>query len=217
MKSAATLLLSGLLLAMLALPFTAVAGETLREKAADPKKLMVFGDSLVAGYGIAITDSFPAQLEKKLQADGRNIKVINAGVSGDTTSAGVTRLDWSLSQKPDYVIVVLGGNDMLRQIDQKVTRDNLDKIIKALRRRDIPVLLAGMRSYRNLSAISGGDIATVYEDIAKSNDVLLYPFFLEGVALEAPYNLDDGIHPNPAGIAKIVDNIYPSVMKLLEQ
>lgn len=211
-------LLAGLLTLMLAMPDTAGAGETLRAApAAAQKKLMVFGDSLVAGYGIPVTDAFPAQLEAKLKADGHDIKVINAGVSGDTTSAGLTRLDWSLSQKPDYLILVLGGNDMLRQVDQKVTRDNLDKIVKAVRGRDIPVLIAGMRSYRNLAAIQGGGIEAIYTDIARDNDALLYPFFLEGVALDAQYNLDDGIHPNRAGVARIVESIYPTVLELLKK
>ena len=181
------------------------------------KKLMVFGDSLVAGYGMAIDEAFPAQLEKKLQADGHNIKVINAGVSGDTTSAGVTRLDWALQQNPDYVIVVLGGNDMLRQIDTKVTRENLEKILTKLKERKIPTLLAGMRAYRNMNDFFGGGFETIFEETADKFDAVYYPFFLDGVALNAQYNLDDGIHPNPAGVNVIVEKIYDDVKKLLKR
>ena len=177
-----------------------------------PKKLMVFGDSLVAGYGLPYGDSFPAQLEQKLKADGHDIQVVNAGVSGDTTSAGLTRLEFALSQEPDYFILVLGGNDMLRQVDRSVTRDNLSRILRAVKARKIPVLMAGMRSYSNF----GGGFEKIYKDLARENDVLLYPFFLEGVALDAQYNLDDGIHPNKRGIGRIVDSIYPDVKKLLK-
>lgn len=181
------------------------------------KKLMVFGDSLVAGYGMSLDQAFPAQLEKKLQADGHNIKVINAGVSGDTTSAGVTRLDWALQQNPDYVMVVLGGNDMLRQIDTKVTRENLEKILAKLKEHNIPTLLAGMRAYRNMNDFFGGGFESIFEETADKYDAVYYPFFLDGVALNAQYNLDDGIHPNPAGVGVIVERIYDDVKDLLER
>ncbi len=181
------------------------------------KKLMVFGDSLVAGYGMSLDQAFPAQLEKKLQAAGHTIKVINAGVSGDTTSAGLTRLDWALQQNPDYVIVVLGGNDMLRQVDTKVTRENLEKILAKLKERKIPTLLAGMRAYRNMNDFFGGGFETIFEETADKYDAVYYPFFLDGVALNAQYNLDDGIHPNPAGVNVIVEKIYDDVEELLKR
>lgn len=180
-------------------------------------KVMVFGDSLVAGYGLALADSFPAQLEARLRADGRDISVINAGVSGDTTSSGLTRLDWALTQKPDFFILVLGGNDMLRQVDLAVTRANLDKIVGKVHALGIPVLIAGMRPYRNFAGLGGGGLEGVYEDIADKYDALLYPFFLKGVELDAKYNLDDGIHPNKQGVALIVEGIYDDVKELLSE
>ena len=201
-----------------ALAVTMLVPHALRaQEPAATKKLMVFGDSLVAGYGLPAGDAFPAQLEKRLQAEGHDISVINAGVSGDTTSAGLTRLDWSLSQKPDYLIIVLGGNDMLRQVDRAVTRTNLDAIVAKVRAQNIPVLIAGMRAYHNLAGLGGRGLEAIYEDVAEAHDALLYPFFLEGVAMTAKYNLDDGIHPNAAGVGVIVDKIYPSVKKLIKQ
>lgn len=180
------------------------------------KKLMVFGDSLVAGYGLPLADSFPSQLEAKLKADGYDISVINAGVSGDTTSSGLTRLDWALAQKPDYFILVMGGNDMLRQVDLSVTRSNMNKIAEKVHAQKIPMLIAGMRPYRNFAGIGGGGLEDIYEDVADKYEAILYPFFLDGVALKAQYNQDDGIHPNKQGVAIIVDNIYDDVKELLD-
>lgn len=202
------------------LAVTVLVPQTLRAQTPDAqktatKKIMVFGDSLVAGYGLPFGDAFPAQLETRLKADGYDIAVINAGVSGDTTSAGLTRLDWSLSQNPDYFILVLGANDMLRQVDPAVTRANLDKIVEQVRAKNIPVLIAGMRPYQNLGATAGGGLEKIYRDVAAAHGALLYPFYLEGVALDARYNLDDGMHPNKQGIAIIVDKIYADVKKLI--
>ena len=202
------------------LTVTLLAPQTLRAQTPPSeknmqKKIMVFGDSLVAGYGLPFGDAFPAQLEAKLKADGQNITVINAGVSGDTTSAGLTRLDWSLTQKPDYFLLVLGGNDMLRRVDPSVTRQNLDKIVQKVRAQNIPVLIAGMRTYRNLDETGADPLEKIYKDIAQKHGAMLYPFFLEGVALDAKLNLDDGAHPNKQGIAIIVDNIYDDVKKLI--
>lgn len=185
--------------------------------AASQKKLMVYGDSLVAGYGLALEKAFPAQLEKKLQADGHDVKVINAGVSGETTAGGLARLDWTLQDKPDCVILVTGGNDMLRAIDPKHTRENLKKILDMLKARKIPVLVAGMRSYRNLGAVFGGQYQAMYEDLADEYDAVFYPFFLDGVAMDAMLNQDDGMHPNERGVAVIVDKIYDDVEDLLEK
>lgn len=200
---------------------TVLASHSLRAQTSDAakkstaEKLMVFGDSLVAGYGIPYGDSFPSQLGAKLKADGYDITVINAGVSGDTTSAGLTRLDWSLTQKPDYFILVLGGNDMLRQVDRNVTRDNLDKIVTKVKAQNIPVLIAGMRPFGNLEDARVEGLEKIYTDVAAKHDVALYPFFLDGIAMDAQYNLQDGIHPNKAGVAIIVDKIYPAVKKLI--
>ena len=208
-----TILLIALFSVTLLLP------ETLRAQTPSPspqKKLMVFGDSLVAGYGLPLGDAFPAQLEAKLKSNGYDIQVINAGVSGDTTSSGLTRLDWALTQKPDYFILVLGGNDMLRQVDTTVTRSNLEKIVQKVRGQNIPVLMAGMRTYRNFAGVGGAGLEEIYEDVADKYDTALYPFFLDGVALHAAYNLDDGIHPNKQGVAMIVDAIYDDVKDLIE-
>lgn len=181
------------------------------------KKLMVIGDSLVAGYGLPAASAFPARLGEKLSADGHNIKVINAGVSGETTSGLLTRLDWTLQQKPDYVILVIGANDMLRQVDRNVTKANLQKILGKLQAQKIPVLMAGMRSFRNFDDLFGGKFQQIYEDLADEYDVIYYPFFLEGVAMDARLNQDDGVHPNLAGVDVIVDKIYGDVEDLLEE
>lgn len=195
---------------LLALPLPATAAE-------GQKTLMVFGDSLVAGYGIPYDQAFPAQLEKKLQAAGHDIRVINAGVSGDTTSGGLTRLDFALSQNPDFFLLELGANDMLRQVDRSVTAENLDRIAAKVREKNIPLLVAGMRSFRNLNGIGGASYDAMYEDLADKYDAVYYPFFLDGIALDSKYNLDDGLHPNPAGVGLIVDAIYPDVEKLIEK
>jgi acyl-CoA thioesterase-1 len=181
-----------------------------------PKTLMIFGDSLVAGYGLSADQAFPAQLQKKLTEAGHDIRVINAGVSGDTTSGGVTRLEWTLKQNPDYVVVVLGGNDMLRSVDPKVTRDNLDKIMKTLTDRKIPTLLAGMKSFSNLGAGFGRAYDEMYRDMADKYDAGYYPFFLDGVAFDALLNQDDGVHPNALGVAVITDKIFPDVVDLIK-
>jgi len=185
--------------------------------AAGEKKIVVFGDSLTAGLGVSYDKAFPAQLEQKLHAAGYDVKVINAGVSGDTTSGGLARLDWTLQQNPDVVILELGANDMLRAVDPALTKSNLDKMLGTLQQKKIPVLLAGMKATTNL----GDKYVTAFDDIypalAKKYPVVYYPFFLDGVALHPDLLQDDGMHPNPAGVAMIVDKILPSVEKLLKQ
>lgn len=181
------------------------------------KKILVFGDSLVAGYGIQLEQAFPAQLEEKLRAEGYSIGVINAGVSGDTTSGGLARLEWTLEQNPDYVILELGANDMLRATDPAVTRENLKKMLDILKSRNIPVLLAGMKATPNLGLSYMRTFNGMYKDLAKEYGAVLYPFFLEDVVLESGLMLPDGLHPNPAGVAKIVENILPDVKKLLKK
>lgn len=181
------------------------------------KTIMVLGDSLVAGYGLPLDRAFPAQLEKRLKAEGRAVRVINAGVSGETTSGLLSRLDWALSEKPDYAIIVTGGNDMLRAIDPKVTRKNLKDILETMKARKIPVLLAGMRSYKNLGEIFGGQYQEMYETLAEEYDAVHYEFFLDGVAINADLNQQDGIHPNEKGVAVIVDKMLDDVEDLLEK
>lgn len=181
------------------------------------KTILAFGDSLIAGYGISSEYSFPAQLEKRLRAAGHEVKVINAGVSGDTTSGGLTRLEWTLEQKPDFVILELGANDMLRGIDPRITRENLQKMLDILKARNIPVLLTGMRSLPNMGSLFGDSYQKMYKELSKKYGTAYYPFFLEGVALEPGYVLEDGLHPNARGIAVVVDNILPTVEKLLKE
>jgi acyl-CoA thioesterase I len=186
------------------------------EAPAAEKTIMAFGDSLVAGQGLPLDKSFPAQLEAALKRAGHNVKVINAGVSGDTTAGGLARLDWSLQQNPDYVIVALGANDMLRATDPAATRRNLEEILKKLQAAKKPVLLAGMRSLRNMQGFFGDSYSKMYKELASEYDAVYYPFFLEGVAMEPQYNQGDGLHPNEAGVALMVENLLPAVEELLE-
>jgi acyl-CoA thioesterase-1 len=187
-----------------------------QEKKIAEKKLLVFGDSLTAGLGVPYDKAFPAQLEKKLRAEGYAVTVINTGVSGDTTSGGLSRLDWTLlQQKPDFVILELGANDMLRAIDPALTRGNLQKMLELLQQKKIPVLLAGMKAMLNLGEKYVTDFDGIYPALAKKYNAVYYPFFLEGVALHPELIQEDGMHPNPAGVAVIVDKILPDVKKLL--
>ena len=178
-------------------------------------RLLVLGDSLVAGYGLPPGQSFPAQLEQDLNASGRDVTVINAGVSGDTTAGGLARLDWSLADNPQAVIIVLGGNDMLRGLPPEAAAANLDAIITGLGSRGIEVLLAGMMAPRNMGPAYVDAFDAMYPDLADRHDIEFYPFFLDGVALDPALNLDDGLHPNEAGIAEISRRIMPFVIRLL--
>lgn len=184
---------------------------------AEPKTLLVYGDSLVAGYGLEANQSFPAQLQQKLTQKGIDVAVIAAGVSGETTAGALTRLAPTLTQYyPTHAIVITGGNDMLRRVDMKQTAKNLNKIAETFDQDGIPLLLAGMKSFRTIS-LFGNDFQDMYEDAADEYHAHFYPFFLEGVAMKGYLNLADGIHPNAQGVALIVDNILPDVEKLLEQ
>lgn len=178
-------------------------------------RLMAFGDSLVHGYGLQEEDSFPAQLEEALQKRGHQVRVINAGNSGDTTAAGLARLDWSLTEDPDAILVVLGANDALRGIDPAETRNNLDQLLQRLEERDIPALFAGMLAPRNMGPDYAADFDSLFPQLAQEHEVVFYPFFLEGVAAEPSLNQADGMHPNAAGVAEIVERILPSVEELL--
>lgn len=185
--------------------------------AAKTKRLIAFGDSLTAGLGVAPEDAFPRQLEAALRAKGHAVEVVNAGVSGDTTAAGLSRLDWVIPQDADAVIVELGANDALRGLNPGAARANLDKIVNRLRARGLPVLVAGMLAPRNLGPEYAAAFDPIFADVAKSHEALLYPFFLEGVAGEAKLNQPDGLHPNAEGVATIVQRILPSVEKLIAQ
>ena len=177
--------------------------------------IIALGDSLTAGYGLAQDDSFPAQLERYLAAAGHEVKIVNAGVSGDTTAGGRARLAWTLAEPADLVIVELGANDGLRGIDPAETRRNLDAILTELGRRGIAVLLTGMLAPPNLGGAYGADFNALFPELARKHDVMLYPFFLEGVAARPDLNQADGIHPNAAGVGIIVDRIGPYVIELL--
>jgi acyl-CoA thioesterase-1 len=185
-------------------------------EAAKPLHIVAFGDSLTSGYGLrSRRQSFPAQLQKALKARGHNVKVTNAGVAGDTTAGGLQRLDWSVPKDTDAVIVELGANDALRGIDPKITRTNLEKIIATLKKRHIPILLAGMRSPANWGEHYSDNFDAVFPELARANGLIFYPFFLEGVVLDAKLNQRDGMHPTGKGVAEIVKRMLPSVEELI--
>jgi len=187
-------------------------------RAADPDPpwdIVAFGDSLVQGYGLSEGKPFPAQLEAALRDAGHEVRVTNAGSSGDTSEAGLNRLDWVLRERTDAVIVVLGANDALRGIDPDVTRDNLNDILATLKDRNLPTLLAGMKAPRNMGRDYVERFDAIYPDLAKRHDVVFHPFFLKGVARKPKLNQSDGIHPNAKGVRVIVENMLPKVEELL--
>lgn len=184
---------------------------------AEPITVMALGDSLTAGYGLAPGEGFPAQLEAALIERGYDVRVLDAGVSGDTSSGGLARLDWSMDPATDAVIVELGANDALRGIDPSVTRASLDGIMSNLSERGLPVLLAGMIAPPNMGEAYGEAFNPIYADLAETYDSVLYPFFLDGVASVPELNLSDGIHPTAEGIALIVERIMPYVEDLLSR
>ncbi|MFC4170715.1 arylesterase [Microvirga sp. GCM10011540] len=181
----------------------------------DPIRLVALGDSLTAGYGLPQEAAFPVVLERALKAKGYNVEIANAGVSGDTATAGLDRLDWSVPDGTDGVIVELGANDMLRGVDPSVPRKAIDTIVTRLKERGIPVMLAGMYASRNLGPDYVQKFDSLYPDIAKKHDLVLYPFFLDGVAGERSLNLQDGIHPTAKGVEIIVERILPTVETFL--
>ncbi len=180
-----------------------------------PIKIVAFGDSLTAGFGLPADAAFPARLEAALKAKGYAVVVANAGGSGDTASAGLARLDWSVPQNADAVIVEFGANDALRGIDPRVTRAALDAILERLARRHIPVLLAGMRAPRNLGEDYARAFDAIFPQLASSHKVVFYPFFLDGVAIDPRLNQGDGIHPTAAGVDIIVAHILPYAEELI--
>jgi acyl-CoA thioesterase-1 len=204
------LVLSLLLLA----PATAFAQATAARET-KPVKMVVLGDSLSAGLGLSAPAAFPARLQKALQSKGIAVDMINAGVSGDTSSGGRDRLDWSVPEGTEAVIIELGANDALRGVDPKVTRSALTDILTRLKARKIAVLLCGMYAPPNYGADYSARFNAIYPDIAKEFGVPLYPFFLEGVATEAKLNQPDGLHPTAEGIDVIVKNILPTVEAFL--
>lgn len=205
--------LTGPILALAA--FGALVVMPARAQNAASLKIVAFGDSLTAGYGLPAQDAFPAKLQTALRAKGHNVEIENAGVSGDTASGGLSRIDWSIPDGTDAVIVELGANDMLRGVDPNVTRRALDEILAKLKARNIPVLLAGMRAAPNMGADYATAFEAIFTDLAKKYDVVFYPFFLEGVAAQAQLALRDGVHPNGAGVDTIVKGILPKAEELV--
>ena len=183
------------------------------------RTIVVMGDSLSAGYNLPPGAAFPARLEIWLAAKGTSVEVVNAAVSGDTSSGGLARVEWSISEHPgggpDLVIVEFGGNDALRGFEPSLTRSNLARIIEFLKERQIPVLLAGMRAPPNMGREYEAEFNGLYPELAKEYGVYFYPFFLEGVAAIPALNLSDGIHPNEKGIGVIIENIGPLVLEAL--
>ena len=177
-------------------------------------RILMLGDSLTAGYGLAARDALPARLETVLRAHRIDARVIDAGVSGDTTSGGLARIEWALGDDPHAVVVALGANDGLRAIDPSVTRTNLDRLLGILAERGLPVLLAGMVAPPNLGPEYAGRFDPIYSELAARHGAVLYPFLLDGVATVTLLNQADGIHPNPAGVEEIVRRMLPAVLCL---
>ncbi len=206
-------------MATLLLCFALATGFSARAQGAAmrPLKLVALGDSLTAGYGLPGEAAFPAVLERALRAKGYAVSIANAGVSGDTTSGGLARLDWSVPDGTDGVILELGANDMLRGIDPNVARQALDQILARLRERGIPVLLTGMYASRNLGPDYVARFEAIFPDLAKKYGVPLYPFFLDGVAGVRELALPDGLHPTAKGVQVIVERIVPTVERFVAQ
>ncbi len=179
--------------------------------------IVALGDSLTAGYGLLPGEGFASQLQEALRARGHDVTVIDAGVSGDTSTGGLARLDWSVPEDADAVIVELGANDALRGLDPSITRKALGDIVRRLKVRGQKVLVAGMRAPPNLGDQYAAEFDVIFSKLAATENVLLYPFFLDGVAADASLNQADGIHPSAEGVARIVENILPSVETLIAQ
>jgi acyl-CoA thioesterase-1 len=185
------------------------------ESPSGPIRIVAFGDSLTAGYMLRPADAFPDQLQKALTAKGHDVTIANAGVSGDTSAAGLARLAWSVPEGTEAVILELGANDALRGVDPELTRTSLERIVGALKARNIEILLAGMSSPENWGADYSDAFNAIYRDMAKAHGLVFYPFFLEGVALKPDLNLADGLHPTAKGIAIIVERILPKAEELI--
>jgi acyl-CoA thioesterase-1 len=181
---------------------------------AEPYRIVGFGDSLMAGYQLAPGQSFPEKLEAAMNAEGHDVVISNAGVSGDTTSAGLARLDWSVPDGTDLVILELGANDMLRGVSPDVIGGNLTEMIERLQAREIDILLIGMLAAPNLGTDYAARFNAIYPDLAKEYDLPLYSFFLEGVAANAALLLEDGMHPNAEGIDRMVEGVLPLVEEI---
>jgi len=182
----------------------------------EPRVIVMLGDSLTAGLGLPEEESYPALIQRRLDEDGYPWRVVNAGVSGDTTAGGLARLDWVLRQRVDVLLVELGANDGLRGLSTTAMRDNLARIIETAQVRGIRVVLAGMRMPTNYGTIYGGAFEQVYKDLARTYDVALIPFLLEGVAGRSALNQGDGIHPNAAGTAKVAEIVWRALEPIVK-
>jgi len=209
------LLRNWLLAALAATLIVAFGAAAVAQPKLRPLRIVVLGDSLVAGFQLKPSEAFPAQLERALTARGHLAEVINAGVSGDTTASALERLRWAVPEGTDAVIVELGANDALRGLDPARAKANLDKIISGLKSGGAEVLLAGMLAPRNMGEDYRLAFDAIYPDLAKKHALILYPFFLDGVALDAKLNLGDGMHPNAKGVAEITRRILPAVEALI--
>lgn len=180
-------------------------------------EVVAFGDSLSAGYGVGPGDSFPEQLQAALRAKGYDVAVANGGVSGDTSSGGLARIDWSVPPEADLVILEFGANDALRGVSPALTRRNLDAMLEHLARRGTAAIVAGMIAPPNMGPDYAAAFNPIYAALAAKHEVPLYPFFLDGVAADPALNQDDHMHPNPKGVAVIVARMLPAVMKELDR
>ncbi len=179
--------------------------------------IVAMGDSLTEGLGVSMDEAYPAQLERKLHADGYNFTVINAGVSGETSTGALARVNFVLRLKPDIVILGTGGNDSLRGIDPALTQKNITALVRTFKEKNVIVVLAGMQTVQNLGQDYTTKFKAIYPAVAKAENVILIPFFLEGVAGDPKLMQDDFIHPKPAGYAIVVKNIYPYVLQAIKQ
>jgi acyl-CoA thioesterase-1 len=202
-------------LILIALLLAAPAGA--QSAAAKPIHILALGSSLTQGYGLPPGTEFTVQLQAALKVAGIDAVVANAGVSGDTSADGLSRLDWSLADHPDAAIIELGSNDMLRGIPPGVTEKNLRAILTTLQKDHVAVLLTGMKAQRNLGADYAAQFDAIYPRLAKDYNVVFYPFFLDGVAMNPKLNQADGMHPNPAGVKIVVARMLPYVKKMLAQ
>lgn len=184
-------------------------------QAAEPLQIVGFGDSLMAGYNLGSGEGFTERLQAALRASGHDVTVANAGVSGDTTSGGLSRLDWSVPDGTGLVILELGANDMLRGVAPEIAEKNLDAMLARLKQRNIAVLLVGMQAAPNLGHAYREAFDPIYARLAEKYGVPLYPFFLEGVAGNPTLQLDDGMHPNARGVEAMVQAILPTVEKAI--
>ncbi len=193
------------------------ADGTSTSRATQPIRVVAFGDSLTAGYRLRPDQAFPAKLQRALVAKGHRVEVTNAGVSGDTTAAGLERLDWAIPAGTDVVIIELGANDALRGIKPATTRRNLEQIIRRVRAKGAKILLAGMVAPRNWGEAYARQFDAIFPELARRYGLAFYPFFLQGVALKPELNLDDGLHPNGRGVDVVVRSILPKVEQLVAE